>query len=279
MSMKFSAISIPVFCLFLFSCELDSPEVNQYVVEGYITAGERIDNILVKETALLSDDEVTNMPIENASVIVSTSEASVALVYDQASGKYVDEFGELPIDVEATYRLDVIVEGSRASGSTIVPEIPTGLSLPVTEFEIPTLTLNFGLPQQFQELFQEQAAALTWDGVPGRSYYVVIENKEEMLDPILPEGIPQESLDLISSFRFISEPSEETSFEIIAVALETYGRHVAKVYTVNEEYVDLFNSDVQDSRDLNEPPSNINNALGIFTAFAVDSVEFVVVRP
>lgn len=277
--MKWNILQILGLSTFLLSCDLDSPEINQYVIEGYLIAGERVDNILVKETSSLNEDQVGNTPIENAMVVISSPETSVTLTYDPISGKYVDELGDLEVNVASTYQIDVVVDGSGATGSTIVPEVPTGLSLPDTEFEIPTLTLNFGLAQQFQELFAEQTSTLTWDGVPGRSYYVVIENKEETLDPILPDGIPQESLDLISSFRFISEPSEETSFEIIAVALETYGRHLAKVYTVNEEYVELFNSDVQDSRDLNEPPSNINNALGIFTAFAVDSVEFIVVRP
>jgi hypothetical protein len=47
---------------------------------------------------------------------------------------------------------------------------------------------------------------------------------------------------------------------------------------VNKEYEDLFNNLEQDSRDLNEPPSNITGALGIFTAFAADSVFFEIVK-
>ena len=94
----------------------------------------------------------------------------------------------------------------------------------------------------------------------------------------MPEQVPEEAKTLLASFRFISEPSQDSSFEIIGIALETYGRHVAKVYRVNKEYEDLFKNLEQDSRDLNEPPSNIVNAIGIFTAFALDSVFFEVNR-
>ena len=37
---------------------------------------------------------------------------------------------------------------------------------------------------------------------------------------------------------------------------------------MNQEYADLYEGRVQDSRDLNEPPSNILGGLGVFSAFA-----------
>jgi len=57
-----------------------------------------------------------------------------------------------------------------------------------------------------------------------------------------------------------------------------YGTHKVTVYHVKEEYADLFENRTQDSRDLNQPPSNIENALGIFTGFASQSVFFEVVE-
>ena len=50
--------------------------------------------------------------------------------------------------------------------------------------------------------------------------------------------------------------------------------HIQKWHSKKE----LFKNLEQDSRDLNEPPSNIVNAIGIFTAFALDSVFFEVNR-
>ena len=50
------------------------------------------------------------------------------------------------------------------------------------------------------------------------------------------------------------------------------------LYKINDDYVRLFESEVQDGTELNEPPSNIVNAFGIFTAFASDTISFQIVR-
>jgi len=54
---------------------------------------------------------------------------------------------------------------------------------------------------------------------------------------------------------------------------------LVQVFRVNQEYVDLFENIDQDSRNLNEPPTNIANGLGIFTAFNSDSIFFEVKKP
>ena len=264
----------------LFGCDesLDSPNTNQFVVEAFITANAPINDITIKETVSLDVNEFDNTPITDAQVRLIAGDDNILLDYNNTTGKYFAPNDDIPINNFEDYSIEITLDGIAATSSTVVPETPTGLTLSGSTLTIPNLTLNFGLGDQVRNLFNDERITLNWESTPGRSYFVVIENKEDQLDPILPDGIPQESLDLLSSFRFISEPSEDTSFDIIGIALETYGLHVAKVYSVNQEYVDLFNSATQDSRDLNEPPSNVVNALGIFTAFAVDSLEFSVVR-
>ena len=263
----------------LLSCgELERPNTNQFVVEGFVTADFFANDIKVKETVGLAD-EVIDIPIEDAMVRLSTGEQQVLLDYNPQTQKYEDTSRELLVEVGQSLEIEIVVEGTVASSSSSVPEKPTNLNLTKTELIVPPLGFNFGLREQIEDLFENETSTFSWEGQPGRSYFVVIETREEELEPLLPSGIPEESLELLSSFRFISEPSEATSFEIISIALETYGEHVAKVYSVNEEYVELFNSDTQDSRDLNEPPSNVLNGLGIFSAFAVDSLEFVVRKP
>ena len=259
----------------LLGCEeLEQPATNQFVVEAFITAGEPINNIKIKESASLDAEVLEDIPIADATIRLFSGSSEVTLDYNTSTSKYFLGEGDFNIEIGGEYSIQIDLGDVSATAETIVPEQPTGLTLSDTVLVVPTLRLSPSLREQFETLFEEERSTLIWDGVPGRSYYVVIETQEEEIEQILPSEIPQESLDLIASFRFISEPSEETSFDIIAVALETYGKHVAKVYTVNEEYAELFNSATQDSRDLNEPPSNVTNALGIFSSFAVDSIEF-----
>ncbi len=277
--MKFHNLLILSFIVALFSCnEFVQPETNQFVVEGFLTADEPLNNIKIKESVSINTDSVIDLPIADATIIISNDESETILAYNGLTGKYYDPSNNFPIEVGSSYNISIALGNVTATANTSIPDRPTGMNLERSILIVPPLRLTFLLREQITNLFDEERITLTWDAEAGKSYFVVIETQESELDPILPEGIPQESLNLLSSFRFVSAPMETTSFEIIAVALETYGKHVAKVYSVNQEYIDLFNSATQDSRDLNEPPSNINNGLGIFTGFAVDSVEFEVRR-
>lgn len=267
-----------LFPIMLTSCLEDTTRTPNFVVEGFIVAGEPVNNIKIKQISPLLSEEVTSEPIADAQVTINHGTSPFPLLFNSTTGLYEYLESDLTIEIGEEYNLSVSVGDRQANATTLVPNQATGLSLSGNQLVIPQLRLSFSLREEIVRLFDEQQLLLNWDAVSGQSFFVVIENKVEELDPILPEGVPAEAVDFLSSFRFISEPSEDTTFSIIGVALETYGRHVAKVFTINQEYADLFNNLEQDSRDLNEPPSNVNQALGIFTAFAVDSVEFEVVR-
>lgn len=271
-------LSLAILALVFTSCLEDTTRTPNFVVEGFIVAQEPVNNIKIKQISPLLSEEVTTDPIIDATVTLSIDNQVFPLLFNGTTGLYEYLDGDLQITIGSEYHLIVDVGDRRAQANTIVPNRPTGLAIPRNTMTVPTLELSFQLRQEITDLFNDERITLTWDAVEGQSFFVVIENRVDDLDPILPEGIPEAATELLSSFRFISAPSEETSFDIIAVALDTYGPHVAKVFTVNQEYADLFNNLEQDSRDLNEPPSNVSQALGIFTAFAVDSVEFEVVR-
>ena len=76
------------------------------------------------------------------------------------------------------------------------------------------------------------------------------------------------------AFRRISRPTRESSYQINFGEIAYWGKYVVKVYRVNQEYADLYENLEQDSRDLNEPPTNIKNGLGIFSAFHSQNVYF-----
>ena len=79
--------------------------------------------------------------------------------------------------------------------------------------------------------------------------------------------------------RLVFAPTAADSLPINALGLPFLGRYRVQVWRVNEEYATLYNTLQQDSRDLNEPFTNITGGLGVFTAFAADTTSVVVVRP
>jgi hypothetical protein len=104
-------------------------------------------------------------------------------------------------------------------------------------------------------------------------FYVVIDNIEEtpvQVDSGFPGGFRPS--------RFISSPTNLNEYSISRMDVRYYGTYEVKVYRVNQEYADLYGSRQQDSRDLNEPLSNIENGLGIFSAFNSVAVCFKAVK-
>jgi hypothetical protein len=109
--------------------------------------------------------------------------------------------------------------------------------------------------------------AVTWDNNEGALFFVTVDNIES--DPV-PVYAGFTGLKRI----FISRPTTNDTFLVNQGFVTHLGRHIARVYRINQEYADLYISKQQDSRDLNEPLSNIENGLGVFSAFNSDSLFF-----
>jgi hypothetical protein len=117
---------------------------------------------------------------------------------------------------------------------------------------------------------------VTWSNPNADPYYVVVESTAEgEPETILPDnGFGGR----FRGFRLINQPTRANYQDINTGQLEVLGPHRAIVYHVNDEYAALYENRQQDSRDLNEPPTNIEGGLGVFSAFSSVSVSFEVVR-
>lgn len=118
-----------------------------------------------------------------------------------------------------------------------------------------------------------------WDNPESELHFVVIENAEDDQESIFPDmGGNFGRAPGRGSFRRITEPTRESSYQINFSEIQYWGQYIVKVYRVNQEYADLYENLEQDSRDLNEPPTNIKNGLGIFSAFHSQNIYFEVVK-
>lgn len=60
--------------------------------------------------------------------------------------------------------------------------------------------------------------------------------------------------------------------------LTQYGRHQVIVFRVNHEYAALYQSTGSSTLSLTQPPTNIQNGLGIFTGVSSDTLYFEVTK-
>ena len=251
------------------SCEdenLNLLAFDQFVVEGFLFAGEPVDDIRLKTVFPLTDEEDTSEPINDADVVLSRGSEQFALVPSGSDGLYHYPGDDLQVSTGEVFQLEISYNGITATAETQVPTPTQGLSLSQDSIIVPTLPLSQGrdaVVEAIGSFLQESSVTASWDNPDGEQFYMVVENVTEATDPIF----PQQVLDALEDLRFVSEPTDDDELVFLGGGLVTFGTYSVSVFHVHEEYAALFDNTTQDSRDLNEPPSNVINALGIFSAF------------
>ncbi len=269
---------ILLFFLALIGChQVPEPSFDNFVVEAYLFTGEGVKEVTIKGLVPLSDPEGESVVIDYALVTLKKNNKSFPLIYNPVTGKYVYEMNDLevlPLDV---FDIEIEVNGRTATASTQVPTIPLDVQISKSQMVIPEI--KSGADFITGDPLADANLTVSWSNPNNELFYSVIEIRTDILTPILPPDVQKVVDDILENFAIITVPSTDTVLTVSGALLPSYGPYVVKIYKVNQEYADLYESESQDSRDLNEPPSNILNARGIFSAFASDSVTFEVVYP
>ncbi len=252
-------------------------EDNNFVVEGYIFSKEPIREITIKTLVALSDPEGESEVVETANVSLIKDGKTYPLSYSKSKRKYQYMGNDLTILPADIIDLEAEVNGRVATATTNVPTPPVGIASSKAQMVIPTI--NSGADFITGDPLADAEIIVTWENPNNELHYTVIEFRSNLLKPILPPDVQEVVDGILEDFAIITVPSTDTVLTVNGALLPSYGPYMVKIYKVNQEYADLYDSEEQDSRDLNEPPSNIINARGIFSAFASDSVAFEVVKP
>lgn len=268
--------------LILIGCSTDTatgPTEDLIVVRGYIYADEPVWDVQITHTLELGSSDSMAPPINDATVLLTKGDEIYQLTpSDGDSGYYHYAGDDLIIQAEESISIQVTYGEHEAVGTTIVPPPPTGMSLDKTSVSVPTFTGGFpghgGALPDSGSAFDRDSMELnvTWDADPEALFYVVVENIEE--NPVeIESGFPGRG---DFNRRFVFPPTNLNNYQINVMQMTHYGKHLVKVYRVNQEYADLYGSRQQDSRELNEPLTNIQGGLGIFSAFNSASAIFAV---
>ncbi len=263
--------------LILVGCDnpVDQGETDLVVIEAFLFAGEPVQDIRLTATVPLGVDPDSAPTIDDATVRLIKEGVTYALTPTGADGRYEYLGTDLVIADGDEFRLEVEHFGRVAWGETVVPAPPAGVAIDADTLFAPNLGFGGGGRRGGGGFNPDESqVAVTWDNLGDLLHFVVVEGLEDDAEPIFPDQF----LERIGRFRFISEPTIDNFFILRLLLLETLGPHQAKVYRVNEEYNQLYENRTQDSRDLNEPPSNIRDGLGVFSAFNSLSVPFEVAR-
>lgn len=266
-----------IFLITLISCDNEIPIDENFVVEAFLFQGEKVDDIRIKETKLWNSEDSIDTYIENANVKLFGNGDEFVLNYNAVEETYFTD-DEIEIISGNTYGLEVTVGDRTATAETIVPTKPIGIRMTDDRIIVPPLVLSLALPNILANLFQNARTNVVWDNQSEEYHYLTIKYDGEEEDPIFSEEIPGQVGEFFSNFSLQSAPTRGNQYNVICMSLKNYGKYKVTLYKINKDYYSLFENQVQDGTDLNEPPSNVVNAFGIFSAFASDTTSFEIVR-
>lgn len=124
-------------------CTSAEPVEDDLVVVAFLFAGEPVDEIRLTETVALSDT-VDAPPINDASVILYKNGISFALVPTGDSRYYSYPGDDLVIEVGDTIGLEISYLNTVATGETVVPEAPGGVSIDRDTLYVPEFGIGMG---------------------------------------------------------------------------------------------------------------------------------------
>lgn len=258
----------------LVSCEEEQIGSDSFVVEGFVYAGSPISGINIKSTVPFDAVSVPGQPIPNAQVSVEYNGEVLPLFFNQVTQRY-DGPEDLIVEPGAELILNLQVGEQTASSNTVVPDYPVGLTTSIPKIIIPEIELSRDLRQVLTDLFQEARLDIRWSNEAEDYHFLVIEPSDTTnTEPLFNDDIPSNVGTFFDNFRLVSEPSRDSTYTVVGLSLQNYGSYRAILYRINQEYADLYADQLQDSRNLNEPPTNVENGLGIFTGISSDTVLF-----
>ena len=247
--------------IILFSCDNEIPIEDNFVVEAFLFQGEKVDDVRIKETKLWNSEDSIDTYIGNAKVKMYGNGSEYSLEFNSIEGNYFTD-DDLEIISGNTYGIEVNVDDRTATAETVVPTKPIGLEMSDYKIVIPPLVLSPALPNILAELFQNARTNITWGNSNKEYHYLTIKYAGEDEDPIFSEEFPGQVGEFFSNFSIQSAPTQEKKYNVICMSLKNYGKYKVTLYKINKDYYSLFDSELQDGTELNDPPSNIINAFG-----------------
>ena len=282
--MKNKLFILTLLNIFIFSnsCEDDFaavPDENLVVVQAYIYAGQPVKDILLMSTLALDDESSIATPIDSAEVTLSRGNEQFKLEpvhdYDTTeidttySLSYFSPDSNLIVNEGDTFRLEINYMDQIITSETVVPAKPDSFLSTVDTLWVPEFNRNI---DYIRWIFADSnRIRLDWDNPDDLYHYLLMDNVELDPQPLEKQAPPR--------FKsFISQPFIDTTYTILASNITHFGRHDIVLFHVKTDYVLLYQSSGQNTRDLNEPYSNINGGLGIFSAFNSDTTSVYLIK-
>jgi len=231
------------------------------VVEAFLVPGHSPVITITRIIPYAAEEgDTVAVPISGLVVFLKVKGLEYVLPEDSAgSGNYRLAEGSNLISPGDTVEFHTEYKGTPIAASTVVPSAPANLTMSTD-----ILYYTTGDPSTWLSAGEID---LAWDNPEEDFYYITVQNIET--DPTVLNEMAED----MSKFSS-SSPSTGDAFRIGMRNITYFGTHQVIIYHVNHEFAELFDNPGMSTVALTEPPTNISNGLGIFTAMNPDTLYF-----
>jgi hypothetical protein len=256
---------IPILCLS--SCEKSGIAhfSNMPVVEAYLSPGEKIQVKVTAKTPYDLNAETSSINI-NALEIHVTFHGSDYILIPLGEGMYADTGGYIPIMADSTYTLSFNFDGTMITSSTVIPIKPENVTQSAT-----TIKMSQFDPDNPTWATFPDPVVITFSNYDQSYYLATVECLDTTLVPVYKDSIPANDM-------FSSIPVSGTEINIEPMRIRYFGMNRIILYHINPEYTAFFMQQASTSQNYQDPPTNIDNGLGIFTGINADTLFLNVVQ-
>jgi hypothetical protein len=245
------------------SCKKENQNgsTNLPVVEAYLYAGKTLTVKLYQQKSL-TDTAKYGAAITGQQLYVSDGNTQVQLT-ESSKGTYTYSDTSFLI-AGKTYSLQFSYLSKEVTAKTLMPYKPQNFATQYT-------TVTFARPTDINATV-DTLNRFTWDNPDSLNHVLVFNNIDDTFFP-LGRGFGFANN---SSNIFEVNTDRKSVYNVISNIFPYYGNYQVILLSVNQEYIDVLESNNlnSNSQNLLNIPTNIENGLGIFTAVQADTLNF-----
>ncbi|MDB5008178.1 MAG: hypothetical protein JWQ84_2462 [Mucilaginibacter sp.] len=239
------------------ACKKESVATNTDlpVVSGYLIPGQLITVKLYQQKSI-TDTAVYGPPITGLKVYLSDGSSNVQLT-ESAKGTYTYNVQSFLV-AGKTYTLQFNYLTHAVSAKTVMPDKPTNFVTQYSGVSISTTTTSTTVLDN-----------LSWDNPNSLNHVLVFDNLDGSSFPLSAIGANRPA-------NFEINTNNASYYTLTESSFPYYGHYKVILLRVNQEYIDLINSNTSSStsQNLTQTPTNIINGFGVFTAMQSDTLTF-----
>ena len=248
----------------MISCDSESEYTfdEEVVVEAYLYTGQYLDSIRIVKTFNNFSENEPSILTEELEASIQVNDELTNYIQSQTNPEYYINSGEkLLIEEGQEYSIQFLFNGLDVT-SSVIGQVNT------EDFTISDTIIYFD-DDSFGNFFNEENnIEISWNN-PNEDYYMV---NIQLIDTTgLDENKIFDNAE-DAPYSMLMPPMNFSSIDINTRMIQYFGDYRVVLYKVNDEFIEFYEGLNQNSSNLVDVPSNINNGKGIFTSMSSDTL-------